>query len=63
MLAVAARLEQELPQAWLLSMPGGDFELGAPLSEKARSALDGAFAYLCASLERGQLEAVGPASR
>jgi hydrogenase maturation protease len=62
-LAVAARLGQELPQAWLLSMRGGDFELGAPLSEKARSALDGAFAYLCASLESGRLEAVGPASR
>jgi hydrogenase maturation protease len=61
-LAVAARLGQELPQAWLLTMPGADFELGAPLSDTARSALDGAFAYLCASLEAGRLEAVCPAS-
>ena len=61
-LAVAARLEQELPQAWLLSMPGGDFELGAPLSAKAGSALDGAFAYLCEGVEAGRLEAVGPTS-
>jgi len=62
-LAVAARLEQKLPQAWLLSMPGVDFELGAPLSDRARSALDSAFAYLCASLEQGRLEAACAASR
>ena len=62
-LAVAARLGQKLPQAWLLSMPGGDFELGAPLSATARSALDGAFAYLCASLEAGRLYAACPPSR
>ncbi len=55
-LAVAAQLGQELPQAWVLSMPGRDFELGAPLSAGARSALDQAFAYLCASLEKGRLE-------
>jgi len=61
-LAVAARLGQELPQAWLLSMPGEDFELGASLSDRARSALDGAFAYLCVCLEQGRLEAVGPES-
>jgi hydrogenase maturation protease len=61
-LAVAARLGQALPQAWLLSMPGRDFELGAPLSARARSALDGAFAYLCASVEAGRLEAIGPTS-
>jgi len=60
-LAVAARLGQKLPQAWLLSIPGQDFELGAPLSAKARSALDQAFAYLCASLEQGRFEAVRPA--
>jgi len=61
-LAVAARLGQPLPQAWLLSMPGREFELGAPLSARAQSSLDGAFAYLCASLEAGRLQAVGPAA-
>ncbi|ARN83816.1 hypothetical protein B1812_19430 [Methylocystis bryophila] len=59
-LAVAAQLGQNLPQAWLLSMPGRDFELGAPLSAEARSTLDDAFAYLCASLETGRLEAIRP---
>ncbi|MFY9655636.1 MAG: hydrogenase maturation protease [Methylocystis sp.] len=62
-LAIAARLGQELPQAWLLSMPGEDFELGALLSAGARSALDQAYAYLCASLQRGLFAAACPASR
>ena len=54
-LAVAERLGQSLPQAWLLSMPGEDFELGGPLSALAQSSLDAAFSYLCASLEKGGL--------
>lgn len=62
-LAVAARLGQELPQSWVLSMPGRDFELGAPLSATAQSALDGAFTYLSACLESGQIGAPNPASR
>jgi len=62
-LAVAAQLGQPLPQAWVLSMPGEDFELGAPPSARAQSSLDGACDYLCASLEAGRLEAVRPASR
>jgi hydrogenase maturation protease len=60
-LAVAARLGQELPQARLLSMPGQDFELGAPLSALAQGSLDAALAYLCGRLEAGQLETVDPA--
>jgi len=62
-LAVAARLGQRLPQAWLLSMPGEDFELGAPLSALAQCSLDAAFAHLCASLETGRLETVDPIPR
>jgi len=62
-LAVAERLGQALPQAWLLSMPGEDFELGAPLSALAQSSLDAAFAYLCASLETGTLASVDPSLR
>ncbi len=62
-LAVAERLGQALPQAWLLSMPGEDFELGASLSARARAALDQAFDHLCASLETGRFATPCPASR
>ncbi len=60
-LAVSGWLGQALPQAWLLSMPGEEFELGAPLSATAQEALESAFAYLCASLQSGQLAAQNPA--
>jgi len=62
-LAVAERLGQKLPQTWLLSMPGRDFELGAPLSVEGNRSLDAAFAYLCASLRAGRLDAAPPKSR
>jgi hydrogenase maturation protease len=55
-LAVAARLGQKLPQAWLLAMPGKTFDLGAPLSREAALSLEAAHAALCASLRAGRVE-------
>jgi len=59
-LAVAARLGQALPEAWLMSIPGRDFELGAPLGGASRAHLDAAFDFLCASCAAGRLDAQRP---
>jgi len=47
-LSVAKRLGQSLPEAWLLAIPGRDFELGEGLGAASRSGLDRAFKRLCA---------------
>lgn len=59
-LAVAERLGQALPEAWLMSIPGRDFELGAPLGAAGRAHLEAAFDFLCASCAAGRLDPHGP---
>lgn len=54
-LAVAELLGQRLPESWLLSLPGHDFALGAPLSGASRACCDAALDYVCASLALGRL--------
>lgn len=55
-LAVAARLGQKLPEAFLLSVPAREFELGAPPGAQALASLQAAFDFLCASFAAGRLE-------
>ena len=54
-LAVAQRLGQALPEAWLLSIPGRNFDLGAPLSAACHSFLNAALDYVREGLRAGQL--------
>lgn len=56
LLAVAERLGQTVPEAWLLTIPGRAFELGAPPSPASRSCLDAAFEHLRSSLIAGRIE-------
>ena len=46
LLAVAERLGQTVPAAWLLAIPGRAFELGAPPRPDSLSCLDAAFEHL-----------------
>ncbi|MGA8170566.1 MAG: hydrogenase maturation protease [Methylocystis sp.] len=55
-LAVAERLGQTLPEAWQMSIPGRNFELGAPLSAPSRSHVEAAIEFVQASLTTGRLD-------
>jgi len=59
-LAVAEKLGQFMPQAWLLTISGERFELGAPLSPSSESYLESAVDYLRACIIAGMLEIRGP---
>jgi hydrogenase maturation protease len=63
LLAVAERLGQTIPQAWLLAIPGRAFELGAEPSPDSRRCLDAAFEYLRSSLMAGRIEPRGPTAK
>ncbi len=58
-LAVAKKLGQFMPQAWLLAIPGERFELGAPLSPSSESYLESAVDYLRDRIIAGILEIRG----
>ncbi|HEY8138620.1 MAG TPA: hydrogenase maturation protease [Methylocystis sp.] len=60
LLAVAERLGQTVPQAWLLAIPGRAFELGSEPSPDSLSYLDAAFEHLRSRLIAGRLEPRGP---
>ena len=55
-LATAERLGQILPQAWLLAIPGRDFELGAAPSPGGQRNLDAALGFLRVRLAAGQIK-------
>ena len=60
-LALARRIFDAEPEAWLLGIRGYDFdEFGESLSGKARSNLEEALAYLRGGLEEGRLRAIRP---
>ena len=63
LLAVAERLGQTAPEAWLLTIPGRAFELGAPPSPDSRRCLDAAFEHLRSSLIAGRIEPRGPTAK
>ncbi len=63
LLAVAERLGQTVPQAWLLAIPGRAFELGAPPSPDSLSCLDAAFEHLRSSIIMGRIEPRGPTAK
>ena len=60
LLAVAERLGQTVPAAWLLAIPGRAFELGAPPRPDSLSCLDAAFEHLQSLLIAGRVEPRGP---
>jgi hydrogenase maturation protease len=60
LLAVAERLGQTVPEAWLLTIPGREFELGAEPSAASRDCLDAAFEHLRSNLIAGRIEPRGP---
>jgi hydrogenase maturation protease len=55
-LAVAERLGQALPEAWLLAIAGKDFDLGAAMGAVSWSGLDSAFKRLCACVIAGRVD-------
>lgn len=59
LLAVAERLGQTAPEAWLLTIPGRAFELGAPPSPDSQNCLDAAFEHLRSSVIAGRIERRG----
>ena len=63
LLAVAERLGQTVPEAWLLAIPGRAFELGAPPSPDSLSCLDAAFEHLRSRLIAGRVEPRGPTAK
>jgi len=63
LLAVAERLGQTVPAAWLLAIPGRAFELGAPPSPDSLSCLDAAFEHLRSLLIAGRVEPRGPTAK
>jgi hydrogenase maturation protease len=63
LLAVAERLGQTVPQAWLLAIPGRAFELGAPPSPDGLSCLDAAFEHLRSRLIAGRIEPRDPTAK
>ena len=63
LLAVAERLGQTVPEAWLLAIPGRAFELGAPPSPDSLSCLDAAFEHLRSRLIAGRIEPRGPTAK
>ena len=60
LLAVAERLGQTAPEAWLLAIPGRAFELGAEPSPDSQCYLDAAFEHLRSSIIAGRIELRGP---
>jgi hydrogenase maturation protease len=63
LLAVAERLGQTIPEAWLLEIPGHAFELGAEPSMDSRRRLDAAFEHLRSCLIAGRVEPRGPTAK
>jgi hydrogenase maturation protease len=63
LLAVAERLGQDVPEAWLLKIPGREFELGAQPGAASRSCLDAAFEHLRSSLITGRIESRGAGAK
>jgi hydrogenase maturation protease len=63
LLAVAQRLGQTIPEAWLLTIPGRAFELGAEPSPDSQNCLDAAFEHLRSSLIAGRIESRGPTAK
>ncbi len=63
LLAVAERLGQTVPEAWLLAIPGRAFELGAPPCPDSLSCLDAAFEHLRSSVVAGRVEPRGPTAK
>jgi len=60
LLAIAERLGQAVPQAWLLAIPGRAFELGAEPSPESLSCLDAAFEHLRSRMIAGRIEPRDP---
>jgi hydrogenase maturation protease len=56
-LAVAQQLGVALPQSWLLTIPGEEFELGAPMSGCSQDYLGLAFDYFRACARAGAVTA------
>jgi len=63
LLAVAERLGQTVPAAWLLAIPGRAFELGAEPCPDSLSCLDAAFEHLRSRMIAGWIEPRGPTAK